>query len=209
MVDKTFTVDYDDPSAIIKLISVLSSRRKKLLEQKGFVPANFGTSKMSFPYFMEALEAMIFSGVDLSQKGDCHVYVHCDPRKPISLQNLKGDVRNIFLASKFPSITHQPFYVGKGTGNRWANTTRNGHHSKIRQQLAKDDKKVLPVKIVDNLSSEMALRLESNIIDIMGIIGMTSNGLLSNLDEGISAFDRRRSYPNDDRIKKVLKLNGF
>lgn len=169
----------------------------------GFDEVQFNGGKYNLSHLLPKLNEMYDN--QPGGEGDFYVYAHCNPLKPLSV---KDNIKHLFLASKFPNLTHEPFYVGKGTGDRFANLTRNDSHRKIRSQLLKLKLDVQPRILVDSLSEERAFSIESNLIDILGILSLSKHGILCNLDEGARAQERRLGY-SDEMIKKILKKNGF
>jgi len=199
--------NYDDPSELKKLISVLQNRRKNILRSLGYDQINFNGSKYNSNTILPALEEMY--KVDNCTVGNYYIYAHCNPLKPLSVTT---NLKHLFLATKFPSIKYEPFYVGKGTGNRAYDLSRNDSHRKIRSNILKY-KKDIDVCILDNyLSEDTALAKESKLIDILGLISLSKHGLLTNLDEGIDYLYRREQYKtadNADLILKILVKNGY
>lgn len=198
----------NDPSDLKRHIWILTRQRRSILRSKGYEETTFASTKHHMGKIFPALEAIYES--DLSQIYDdkieqnYYVYVHCDPSKKL---NLKSDVRNIFLASKF-GLTHVPFYVGKGTGNRWMEFSRNDSHRKIRSKILAKNLEIMPVKIIEKITEGEALAYESKLIDILGLRSLSKHGFLVNLDEGADKDRRRSLYPKDPIVRNILKLNG-
>ena len=107
---------------------------------------------------------------------------------------IKDNPRDLFAATEL-GLTCQPFYVGKGTGNRAFDINRNEGHKKVRQYLDKIGKEIQIVKIKENLTEGEALALESKLIDIFGLKAICSFSSLTNLDEGFHSKERRLLYP--------------
>jgi hypothetical protein len=120
-----------------------------------------------------------------------YVYVHCNPLKGIPLTASKSYL--IFAATL--GLTHVPFYVGKGTGDRIQNISRNSSHSKVVKNIRHNGKEPIVKLVKDCLTEIEALCLESKLIDIFGI--RASGGILENLDEGYKYNERRERYMND------------
>jgi hypothetical protein len=208
---KTFEIDWDDPSDIKKHSSLLLCRRKKLLQDLGYSGVSFSNSKYHCDTFLPVLNEMYDSDFthlyeDSSAKKAFYVYAHCNPLKKL---HAKHDLKHLFLALRFPLLTHEPFYIGKGYGDRFLDFNRNDSHRKIRQQLLKSGKDLLPVKLEEKLNEAEALNKESHLIDILGLL--CYKGILTNLDEGERATERRRLYRQDEKnyVKKILQANGF
>lgn len=99
-------------------------------------------------------------------------------------------------------MKHIPFYVGKGTGNRYKDLNRNETHRKIRQKLNKFNKDIEVEIVKDNLTEKEALILESKLIDIFGLL--PNGGRLVNLDEGIKSEERKSRYIEDLSVINTL-----
>ena len=83
--------NYDDPSELKKLISVLQNRRKNILRSLGYDQINFNGSKYNSNTILPALEEMY--KVDNCTVGNYYIYAHCNPLKPLSITtNLKPDL---------------------------------------------------------------------------------------------------------------------
>lgn len=207
---KILEIDWNNPSDIKKNITLLQKRRKNILRELGYDQIWFNGSKYNLntllPLFNDMVE-MDFNNLyeNTSNEKEYYVYFHCNPLKPLSI---KINIKHLFLASKYPNLRYEPFYVGKGKGNRYLDLNRNGNHRKIRQQLIRLKTDVCPIIIKDNLDESSALSLESKIIDILGLTCYSNNGMLVNLDEGIENNLRRKKY-NNPKINKILKSNGF
>jgi hypothetical protein len=199
--------NYNDPTELKKLISLLQNRRKNILRSLGYDQINFNGSKYNSSTILPAMEEMY--KLDNCTTGNYYVYAHCNPLKPLSITT---NLKHLFLASMFPSIKYEPFYIGKGVGNRAYELSRNDSHRKIRSSIIKY-KKDIEVCILDkNLSEDSALAKESKLIDILGLISLSKHGLLANIDEGADASYRREQYKLADNaalIAKILVKNGY
>lgn len=115
-----------------------------------------------------------------------YVYAHCDPSAPLQEKN----ALHKFLMGL--GLTHMPFYVGKGVGDRWLDINRNDTHRKMKQKLLVLGLSIKPCKILQSLTNYQALSYESKLIDIIGL--RVNGGHLVNLDEGKLRADRHRIY---------------
>jgi len=129
-----------------------------------------------------------------------YVYFHCDPNIPL---NINKNAKNLFAASI--GLTHQPFYVGKGTGDRFNDTNRNDSYAKKKQQIKQSDKEIIIVKWKENLTEDESFSYESKFIDIFGLISFSQYNWLVNLDEGKDKEKRRNLYKRGS--KRILLSN--
>ena len=200
-------VDFDDPSDLKRVITRLQKRRKKLLADLGYGEVSFAGSKLNMDSLMPAIEGIFDTDLSciygVASAGASYVYFHCDPTKPL---NPRGDIRAIYLASKF-GLKFEPVYVGKGVGDRCFDLQRNDSHRKIRSALISKGLDLEVVVAADGLSDGAALAMESKLIDVLGLRALSKTGWLVNLDEGCMASERRRRYP--ESCKLVLKKNGY
>lgn len=207
---RTIEIDWDNTSELSKAITKLQKRRKHLLELNGSKPLTFASSNYNAEHIIPFLDVMYnmpsnYISLVENNTSNYYVYAHCDPRKPL---NIRSNLKHLFLASKF-GLKFEPFYIGKGVGNRANDLNRNDSHRKIRSLIRKDNKEVV-VSILDkNLSEADALHKESALIDILGLKSILQSGLLVNLDEGLS-YDRYMAYSKLQewkQIEKILKIN--
>lgn len=131
----------------------------------------------------------LYEECNLDETKCYYVYAHCEPNTIASGK----DGRTTFGATI--GMTHIPFYIGKGTGNRAYELNRNETHRKVRQRLSDFGKEVVVTIVKDGLTEKEALMYESKLIDIFGIIG--KGGRLVNLDEGVNFKERRNIYKED------------
>jgi hypothetical protein len=129
-----------------------------------------------------------------------YVYLYLDPRK-------KGEYK--YGNYEFE---YEPFYVGKGHGNRLFEHLRPSRLNKINGNVIKQNKlkKILNtgydpiiVKVSENLSEDIALELEIELIGLMGRINIRS-GILTNMTDGGDGASRR--YITDEFREKHSNL---
>jgi hypothetical protein len=204
----SITVNTNDPSDLKKYITKLQKKRKDLLRSLGYNGIHFQGSKYHADAVLPLIEKILATDLSALYK-DCetsekyYVYVHCDPDKPLRVQH---ELKHLVLASRF-NLTHEPFYVGKGTGNRCEDLNRNEGHRKILAKLVKIGKPVIINKIAENLTEGESLSLEAKLIDILGIRQLGKEGYLVNLDEGKHSGARRETYGKE--VFPILRRNGF
>lgn len=202
MVEKTFTIDYDNPSELKKLITKLQKRRKTILRNLGYNEINFNSSKFNIDNLLPILNSFI-DRINI-KKGNYYIYFHCNP---LTKLDIKSNIKDMWLALKFPLLNNKPFYVGKGIKNRAYDLSRNDSHRKIRSSIKKYNKDIDVKIVIDNISEESALFIEGAIIEVLGLKSLSNTGYLVNLDEGKDRLSIRETYPSN--MLKVLKSNKF
>ena len=127
--------------------------------------------------YFDALMAQDWSHVypDECQSGEFYVYAHVNPSA------------RVFIASKKFGGNYggEPFYIGKGCGNRAYNLKRNqGHGKMIKQCLDSGWNSNDIVKIVmGGISEKKALEIESKLIHFFGTLyEERPHGILLNLE---------------------------
>jgi hypothetical protein len=133
----------------------------------------------------------ISSIYEKGSENEFYVYAHCNPMKQL---DVKEDEKHAFAAINL-GLRFEPFYIGKGIGNRCYDFNRNEGHRKIRQMISRVSKEIIVVKIKENLFEHEALCSESKLIDIFGLKSLWEHNFLVNLDEGKLPIDRRTLYP--------------
>lgn len=142
---------------------------------------------------------------------DFYVYVYLDPRKPGNYSY--GDYMFEF----------EPFYVGKGRGNRY---TQHIHQNRLNNEKNYNKKTILEsllstnlvpkiLKVNENLNEKQSFELETFLISLIG--RLTEGGPLTNVTlggDGFSSEDTKKTWLDlDIRKKRVnsLKLwwSGF
>lgn len=210
----SFEVDVNDPCELKKLIQKLNQKRKKALKKIGFAGISFGDKlTLHAPTALDDLAAIISADISAlydrleSDKTDnYYVYAHCNPSMPLQA---KSNGKHLFLATTFPSLRSEPFYIGKGFGARYLDFNRNDGHRKIRSSILHRGKDIHAVKIAERMSECDAFSLEAKLIDVLGLRSLSRSGMLINLDEGALAAERRAAYPKTRTMDALLKLNRF
>jgi hypothetical protein len=191
---KLFEVDWDSLKECKKLSNMISSRMGELrkLESPGrkskkeIVQLKFDACRK----IMDTDISYLYDGLSLSNEKKFYVYVHCDPNAKIAF---KRDGVSTFGATL--GMTHLPFYVGKGCGDRAYELDRNDSHRKIRQRIKTFGSDILVNILKDGMTEIEALVMESKLIDMFGLISV--GGRLANLDEGIKNKERRNKYATE------------
>lgn len=138
-----------------------------------------------------------------------YCYVLLDPRKPGNYSNRYGKQRELHF-------THEPFYVGKGTGNRaeshtWIKFKPTLKNTVIREIQAQGEKPIIHI-VKSNLTELEALKLESEVITTIGRLDLETGPLL-NLCDGGSKLPVGRQATEEQRIKQgiiaVRNWNSF
>ncbi|MDR3502983.1 MAG: hypothetical protein P4L79_10405 [Legionella sp.] len=206
---KTLEIDFDDPHSLKIAIKKLTNRRTQVLRKKGYNEIKFNGCRWNIDNVLPIIDSMFDS--DLNHLYECdnknknyYVYAHLNPMKKLDIHNLK----HYILATRF-SLLEEPFYVGKGIGNRWLDLSRNDSHRKIRSTVIKHGLDIKTIKLAENLTESEAFSLESKLIDILGLKSLHKEGLLVNLDEGLTPELRRKCYPSNPLVNKILRANGY
>ena len=104
-----------------------------------------------------------------------YVYIYLDPRKPGKYKygNMEFD--------------YEPFYVGKGKGNRCYSGIKSKSNSDIKankiEKIIKSNKLPIVIKLIESLSNQEACRSEIETIKSIGRV-CNSDGPLCNLTDG-------------------------
>lgn len=193
---KVFEIDFDSVEDILRVNNILKSRLGELRKNQ------FGSKNQRTKDVFSSCQNLwntdidfLYSNLKLDNNPIYYVYAHCDPSAKIAFGK---DGRSTFSATL--GMTHLPFYIGKGVGERAYDLNRNETHRKVRQNLASFNKEPIITILKDGLTESQALGYESKLIDIFGVIG--KGGRLTNLDEGVNALDRRNVYKED-----LVKIN--
>lgn len=198
---KAFSVDWDSFGEVSTLFGQVKARYWAL--RKLTHPEELSRKQRNQELFdactaiLETDIASVYHDMALDSTPRYYVYAHLDSNHKIFI-----DAHGITSFAAVLGCSHFPFYIGKGTGNRCAETTRNGEHAKINKRPRLVDLEIGVHKIRDDLTESAALQLEAKLIDIFGL--RPYGGLLANLDEGLRAPQRRAMYRD-----AFLKLRPF
>lgn len=194
--------DEHDYRSVENAISELYKVKKQLLKDNISLSEEYKKDNLRYHRHLAAIEKAyncikriystdISNLYESSSTPEYYVYAHCNPLRPL---RIKFDEKHAFSAIDL-GLTHEPFYIGKGTGNRCFDLNRNEGHRKIKNMIESASKEVMVVKLKENLHSHEALAIESKIIDILGLRSLNQYSLLVNLDEGKMPAERRSLYP--------------
>lgn len=199
---KVIEVDWDDPKNLKKTISLLQQRRKKVLKSLGYEHIKFNgnssNAKNLLPIFNSFVDRLS------KNSGEYYVYAHCNPLQPLNVQH---NIKDLWLASKFSVIRNKPFYIGKGIGTRKDDLNRNDSHRKIRTNIERFGKEIEVVTLYEGINEESSLLIEGALIEVLGLMSLSKEGFLVNLDEGKDRNNIRETYPAN--MIKILKANNF
>ena len=189
---KSFQVDTSSVSEMEKLINRLRSLCGSVRSRNGEVSraARNGLVFDACVRIMQADISEVYTNKLLDSNPKYYVYAHLNEGKKIAVGSSGVTTFAATLGMAF-----FPFYVGKGTGNRCYDLSRNETHRKVRDRLNLFDSNISTIKLFQNLSESEALQIESKLIDIFGL--MVDGGMLANLDEGLHPETRRRFYAAD------------
>ncbi len=130
-----------------------------------------------------------------------YVYAYLDPRKP-----------GKYIYGRY-EFDHEPFYIGKGKGNRLLEHMRlynggNKHKNNKIKKIIKNNKNPIIIKLFENLSEKMSLEIEKNSIELIGRKDKKIGPLLNYTDggEGISGYKFTDEYKKI-RNKSVIKYD--
>lgn len=187
---KTFSVNWDSIPELEKILNQAKSRIGELrISQLGNESrkSRFGRVFDSCVDIWNADISAVYRDVSMCEDTKFYVYAHMDMSRRIAVN--KHPITS-FAASL--GMSHFPFYIGKGTGDRFSDITRSETHKKICQKLKMLGMEPKPIKIKDGLTEKEALQYESKLIDIFGLV--PHGGTLANLDEGYRPNERRLIY---------------
>lgn len=198
---KTITIDWDSFEGVATLFNQVKARYWELRRLRHpEIPSRKHQNRELLDACTVILEtdiSSVYVDLILDVEPRYYVYAHMDSNRKVAV-----GIHGITSFAAVLGCAYFPFYIGKGTGNRCYDTARNGEHAKITKRLRLMNSEVGVYKIRENLTESDALQLESKLIDIFGL--RPYGGMLSNLDEGIRAHQRRALYHD-----AFLKLRPF
>lgn len=200
---KAFEVDWNDLDSIDKLFLKLQGRRQQLKKDAGLLTKT--TLAEIYRKQWDAIQTIIDTDISylyqdniLDSTPKYYVYAHCDTSKPINID--KKNAFYTFAASL--GMKYLPFYIGKGTGDRYEKGDRNRNYSKISNKKFTEIDKLI---IKNNITESEAFQLESKLIDIFGLA--IHKGFLVNIDEGINRDTRRLCYREElSNLRKIEEV---
>lgn len=139
---------------------------------------------------------------NLATKNNCYVYVYLDPRKP---GKYNFDLEEM-------SFLYEPFYVGKGTGDRLLkhlteyekNKNYNPYKNSKINKIIKENKYPIILKYKENLLEKDAFDVEIKLILKIG--KKSKNGPLTNLcDGGDGSFSKESRTKQAETMKRLYK----
>lgn len=126
-----------------------------------------------------------------------YVYVLLDPRK-------QGE----FIYEEF-KFNFEPFYVGKGTGNRTETTKQDNSNSykfnKINM-ITESGLEIITIKLSEDLTEQESFEIEINAIKKIGKI-IDGKGPLVNFSDGGNGGDNITYHPDYEKIVKKMSLS--
>lgn len=117
-----------------------------------------------------------------------YVYAHLDT----SRNQIKAGSDGLRTFAATLSMSHMPFYIGKGCGQRWKSGERSRAYLNIVNRIERFKTEPKLLKLREGLTESEALQFEAKLIDIFGLTAY--GGTLTNLDEGHKAQDRIALY---------------
>lgn len=139
-------------------------------------------------------------------KNEYYVYILLDPRKPMNLFYKINDCLNI-------ELSHEPFYVGKGKGNRCLSHNYNKEDcNRYKKQkinhIKMENKEIIIVILKKDLYENESFKLEKECISI--IKRKNKGGPLTNLTDGgegssgtIVSKETRIKHSNNMKGRKI------
>jgi hypothetical protein len=199
---KQFDVDWDSLPELMRLMNLVKGRLGELRVLNNLQVSRKERFEALFSDCLEIWNgdiSALYRNMQTDEERKYYVYVHQDGSRKIAIN--KHPITS-FAATL--GMTHFPFYIGKGTGDRCYDICRSETHRKMRQRMQGFGQEIIVHKVAEGLTESEAFQKEAKLIDIFGLI--TSAGTLTNLDEGCRPTERRalyqKAYENLRRINK-------
>lgn len=197
---KIIELDWNNVDEIDRLYRSLQGRRQQLKKETGQLVKITNTDhyQVQWDAIQNILKediSFLYADKTLNADTKYYIYAHCDTSKPIKVSK-----KNVYhtLSASF-GMNYLPFYIGKGTGDRYKIGDRNRNYSKISSKKYTNIDKII---LKDGLTESEALQYESKLIDIFGLA--IHKGLLINIDEGNQRDHRRFCYQKElNKLRKI------
>lgn len=132
-----------------------------------------------------------------------YTYIYLDPRKP-------GNYEYILENEETIKFEYEPFYVGKGTGDRinrhkYKSKEKRRQHmlSKINKIMLESNKEPIKIKIKDDLLNDEAYKLEELIVDKIGRLNDKTGPLINKTKGGYGS----NGYIYTEKIKNKMSIS--
>jgi hypothetical protein len=199
---KIFSVDWDNLEDVDKLFLKIQGRRQDLKKNNGLLKRP--TDTQIFQKRWDAIQTILNEDISflyedvtsLDKEKKYYVYAHCDTNNKLDIS--KKNPYHVLAASL--NMRFMPFYIGKGTGDRYMRGDRNRNYSKIVSKKITEIDKII---IKSDLDEAESLQFESKLIDLFGLA--IHGGFLINIDEGYKRDHRRFCYVESLRILRGIE----
>lgn len=143
---------------------------------------------------------------------DFYVYVLCDPRKPL---DLRDGTEPLYFPDLDLWLNYEPFYVGKGYGNRCTDHLRYAHNiegkhyntykSRKIRSIEKSGYDIVIIKSSNPMTDASAISAEKSIIAKVGRKDLKRGPLLNHTDGGDGISGRVTSQATRDKLRRLNK----
>jgi len=130
---------------------------------------------------------------NLKMNNNFYIYIYLDPRKS-----------GLFEYGEY-EFEYEPFYVGKGKGNRCdVISDRTEYFKRIINKMKKSGLEPIIIKLKENLNEKQSFILESKLIKLIGRKDLNKGSLINFTDggEGNSGW-----VPSEETRKKISEKN--
>lgn len=198
---KEFSIDWNSYEDVRKLGNRVRGRLNEISPKKRLSRKEWCIDVLDgINHIMDSDISFLFED-DYDEERRYYVYAHCSYAHPILNVKTSKNPFHIFAAQQ--GMTHLPFYIGKGTGDRAYNKKRNGYHNVVKNRLIEDNFGVTIIK--DKICERDAFILEAKLIDIFGTLA--NKGSLTNISEEANASKRRFVYRDAfDRLRDINRI---